>query len=224
MLDVFVVAVFVGILQFGFLASASPQVGIYLFSAAVLLSMIVTIVQSRLARVKEDGPAPMHGPGMASLPAALLSMLLLGAGLVLPLMEAEKWLFWNRDYSVVTATLAMAKEGDYVLALVVAVFVAILPLAMLAGQVMLVVLPASKGRAGGLGLFLRHLSKWTMVDVFALGLLIVLVQIGGIADVSPRLGLACFLGGALLSVLTTWLMKARKDEAILATRTGTHRR
>jgi len=46
-----------------------------------------------------------------------------------------------------------------------------------------------------------------MIDVLALGVLIVAVQLGGIADVSPRPGLGCVLGSVFLSAFVSWLAR-----------------
>jgi len=103
MLDVFVAVSLVGAIQFGFLATATPRIGIYLFSTAVL---------------RRSGPK--H------------------AALVRTLEEVDKWI---------------------------------------------------------------------MIDVFALGVLIVAVQLGGIADVSPPPGLGCFLASVILSASESWLIR-----------------
>jgi len=209
MLDVFVVAVFVGAVRFGFLASATPRFGIYLFSGVVLLSMLITYLELRLARGSAEQAPANAAPSLAALPVAILSFLFLAAGLELPLMEVRKWLFWNREYSVLTATRAMAKDGHYLIAGIVATFVVALPLAKLAGQIghLFVRRPTAR-RRGRLVAFFELLDKWAMIDVFALGMLIVVVKIGSVADVSPRLGLACFFAGVFLSASTSWLMKS----------------
>lgn len=208
MLDVFVVAVFVGAVQFGFLASASPRFGLYLFSGAVILSMLATFLEFRLARVEDDGGRSGGGrPSLGSLPMALLAILFLCAGLELPLMEVSKWHFWNREYSVLSATAAMVKEGRYLMAGIVALFVVAIPLVVLAGQIAFVLIQRSDNRSGKWASLLGHVSRWAMVDVFALGLLIVIVKIGGVAEASPRLGLACLMAGVFFSKAATWLMR-----------------
>lgn len=208
MLDVFVIAVFVGAVQFGFLASASPRFGLFLFSGTVILSMVATFLEFRLARAKADG-APSRGvvPSLISLPMAVLAILFLSAGLDLPLMEVSKWHFWNREYSVLTATAAMVRDGRVLMAGIVALFVVAIPLVTLAGQIAYVFVQRSKRRSGKWASFLGHLNRWAMVDVFALGLLIVIVKIGSIADASPRLGMACFMAGVFFSKATTWLLR-----------------
>jgi paraquat-inducible protein A len=208
MLDVFVVAVFVGAVQFGFLASAAPRYGLYLFSGAVILSMLATFLEHHLARVKDDGPRSRGGhPSLSSLPMAFLAILFLCAGLDLPLMEVTKWHFWNREYSVLSAIAAMLQEGKYLMAVIVILFVIAIPFVTLVGQIAFVLSQRSTKRFGKWASFLEHLSRWAMIDVFALGLLIVIVKIGAVADASPRLGLACFLAGVFFSKCTTWLMR-----------------
>jgi paraquat-inducible protein A len=54
MLDVFVVAVFIVATQLGWLISAEPRIGLYLFAAAVLMSMIATMIIEKLAS-RTDG-------------------------------------------------------------------------------------------------------------------------------------------------------------------------
>ena len=53
MLDVFVVAVIIVAAKLGVLASAEPEIGIYYFGASVLLAMVTTAFQERLAGRKK---------------------------------------------------------------------------------------------------------------------------------------------------------------------------
>jgi paraquat-inducible protein A len=208
MLDVFVVMVFTGSVQFGFLTRAYPRYGLYLFSGAVLLSMVATFLEFRLARgeAPEEGSEP-RGPSLVVLPVAFLALLFLVAGFALPLMETKKWVFWKVDYSVMTATLAMVREGQYLLAGMMGLFVIVVPTLALSGQVLLVLLRRFGRRTGRLLAILGFLDRWTMMDVFALGLLIVLVKIGAVADVSPRVGLASLILGVIFSGATSWLIR-----------------
>ena len=56
MLDVFVVAVIVVTVKLGVLAKAEPRNGIYVFGAAILVSMVVTFLADNLAK-RPRGPA-----------------------------------------------------------------------------------------------------------------------------------------------------------------------
>jgi paraquat-inducible protein A len=207
MLDVFVVTSLVGAIQFGVLAEASPRIGIYLFAAAVLSCLLVTFLESRLAHGPEK-TAPAQGPqSLTALPIALLALLFLGAGMVLPLMEMNKWIFWSRDFSILGAVAGMFGEGQYALAGMIVLFVIIAPLVKLLGQFLLIFLRRTGPKRSALVQSLEILDKWMMIDVFALGVVIVAVQLGGIADVSPRAGLGCFLAGVFLSASLSWIIK-----------------
>lgn len=209
MLDVFVVAVLVGAVRFGFLASATPRYGLSLFAGAVLLSMVATFLEFRLCRLDAEELAVPRTRSLASLPVGILALLLLGAGLALPLMEVKTWVFWKRDYSVLSATAALAGEGKILVTVVVSLFVVAIPLATLGGEIALVVVGRFREEPPRWAGVLAALTKWAMIDVFALGLLIVLVKIGSIADVSPRAGLACLLAGVFFSAATASLARSR---------------
>jgi len=101
----------------------------------------------------------------------------------------------------------MAREGRYLMAGVVAVLVVAIPFATIGAQIALIIVRRSKAPSRKLVTFLGFLDKWTMIDVFALATLIVVVKIGAVADVSPRLGLGCLAAGIFLSMSTSWLMK-----------------
>lgn len=207
MVDVFVVVALVGAIQFGFLATATPRIGVYLFSGAVLCCMVATFLESRLAFSSEKPDRAQGSHSLAALPIALLALLLLGAGLVLPLMETKKWLFWRQDFSILGAVEGMVLEGRYALAGMVILFVVVTPLGELLGKILLLFLRRSGPKHAALIRTLELVNKWMMIDVFALGVLIVAAQLGGLADISPRPGLGCFLGAVFLSATLSWVIR-----------------
>ncbi len=207
MLDVFVVVALVGAIQFGLLATARPRIGIYLFSVAVLLCMLATFLESRLAQGPEKTDVSRGSRSLAALPIALLALLFLGAGLTLPLLETTKWIFWKQDFSVLGAVGEMVRDGRYALVGMVVLFVILVPVAKLLGQILLLFLRRRGTESGTLARILEIMDRWMMLDVFALGVLVVAVQLGGIADVSPRAGLGCFLASVFLSTSLSWIVK-----------------
>ena len=52
----------------------------------------------------------------------LLSAVLLAIGLSLPLLKIQQMIFWKSEYSVIRGVLELAKQGDYVLAVVIFFF------------------------------------------------------------------------------------------------------
>jgi len=207
MLDVFVVVALVGSIQFGLLATATPRIGIYLFSGAVLSCMVATVLESRLAFSSEKPGRVWGSPSLAALPIALLTLLLLVAGLALPLMEMKKWLFWRQEFSILGAVGGMAREGQYALAGMVVLFVMVAPLGKLLGQILLLFLRRSGPKHAALIRTIELVDRWMMIDVFALGVLIVAVQVGSLADVSPRPGLGCFMAAVFLSASLSWVIR-----------------
>jgi paraquat-inducible protein A len=117
--------------------------------------------------------------------------------LCLPLMQVEKWVFWDDQYSVLSASWEMAASGELPLAATVLVFVVLLPAAPMIGLCWLHWWRPS-GRAARALLFV---DRWAMLDIFGLALLVVAVKIGDIAAVRPRPGLWWLLAAVCLSAL-----------------------
>jgi paraquat-inducible protein A len=206
MLDVYVVAVFVGALQLGFLAEARSAVGLYVFTAAILCSMIATHAVERAKGYRSA--IDLEGASRRrAVPERLLSCAAFGLfaiGLLLPLMEVEKWVFWSNDYSIVSSLGTMVHEGEYGLLALVCVFIVLVPLAHHAG--MLLLRWARRLSEPALKAVLR-IEEWSMFDVFALALAVVAIQASRSVGVTPRVGLWCLLASAALSIADHWLLR-----------------
>jgi paraquat-inducible protein A len=206
MLDVFVVAILVGSVQLGVLSEGRARPGIYVFAAAILWSMIATVAVHRLSARSGPGPAtavarvgPRIGPPAGKWRSAAAGVLFL-LGLSLPLMEVEKWVFWDHRYSVLTATWSMARGGQALLAATVFLFVVLLPAARFLGLSWL-----QWGRPSRRAMrAVLAIDKWAMLDVFGLALLVVAVKIGDIASVRARPGLWVLLAAVFLSAYDSW--------------------
>ncbi len=202
MLDVFVIAILIGALSLGILANASARDGIYVFAAAILLSMITTMRVAAWAEARAGHPAladvPLGGPRGRW--RSLLTLIVFVGGLFFPLMELEKLVFWKNEYSLVRGIVVMWEEGEIPLALFLLVFAVLLPLARLVGLVALRFGRAPKGVESGV----RRLEKWSMLDVFVLALLVVAAKIGDAARFEPRIGFWLLLAAAGLALFDSW--------------------
>jgi paraquat-inducible protein A len=127
---------------------------------------------------------------------------LLVVGLSLPLMKIEKFVFWKNDYSVFTGVIGLIGDKQILLAAVVFFFSMLFPFVKLAA--LLVVWWARLKNADREKLlhWLGILGKWSMLDVFAVSILIVLVKLGPLANVEPQPGLYFFCGAILFSMGT----------------------
>ena len=208
MLDVLVVILFAGAVKLGLIADATVLSGAYVFGAAILLSMIVVMLIAGIA-----GPEHRYlsSPRKRSflLPLlAITSLLLLAAGLVLPMMRVEKWLLWQEDYSVISGALKLVADGELLLALGFFLFVIALPMLV---QLALVVLSLMQLFGNGSKRAIAALiefQRWAMVDVFALALCIALIRLAEMATIEPRIGLYCFTAAVLVTPLVSFRLRA----------------
>lgn len=213
MLDVLVVILFAGAVKLGLIANARILYGAYVYGAAILMSMVAAVLMGSVA-----GPAPSlsRKPRARSwlLPLlALLGLLLLFLGMLMPLMQVEKWVFWHESYSIFTGALKLVIDGEFVMAAGFTLFVIVLPLVLYLSQVMLSFYQLT-GRGGGRAVaWLVEFDRWVMTDVFALALFVAIVRLGQWTTVTPRLGLYFFGAAIAVSPLVSfWLRRLYRRE------------
>jgi paraquat-inducible protein A len=133
----------------------------------------------------------------------LASIATLVVGLCLPLMKIEKLIFWKNNYSVFTGIIALVQENQFLLAAVLFFFSMVFPFVKLAALLYLWWAPLRESRRQRAIKWLGRLGKWSMLDVFAVSILIVLVKLGPLASVTPQPGLYVFCIAILASMVTT---------------------
>jgi paraquat-inducible protein A len=156
------------------------------------------IVSAKVKSLSQKYPHHFEVPVLILLSAACLIV-----GLSLPLMKVEKMLFWKNDYSVFTGIVSLAKENQLILALIVFFFSMVFPFIKLASLLVLWWARLSEARRQNAFHWLGLLGKWSMLDVFAVSILIVLVKLGPLARVTPEPGLYFFCSAILASMLVT---------------------
>lgn len=138
--------------------------------------------------------------------ALVLSTILLFIGLSLPLMDAQTGILWKRwksSYSVWTGVVALWHQNELLLAAVLFFFSMVFPLAKLVALAVIWYVRLADEQRVALLRWLEALGKWSMLDVFAVAILIVLVKLGPLANVQPRSGVYFFAAAILASMLTT---------------------
>jgi len=140
-------------------------------------------------------------------PATLLiSTVLLFIGLSLPLLQTQQQFFWKKwenSYSVWAGVKALSHQGDYFLAGVLFFFSIVFPLAKLISLAVIWFVKLREDQRATLLHWLGLLGKWSMLDVFVVAILIVLVKLGPMARVEPRIGVYFFAAAIVASMLTT---------------------
>lgn len=151
---------------------------------------------------------PRSGQSAAVVGLLLAAAVSLALGLSLPVMQVEKFIFWESDYSIVTGVIGLLADGEYLLAAIIFFFSVVFPV------VKLVVLwrvwqnPMTHARRFRLLRALSKLGKWSMLDVFAVAILVVAGKLRAVADLEPRVGIYLFAIGVVLSMLATaWIQR-----------------
>lgn len=147
-------------------------------------------------------------PGRWWVPSGLVvAMLLLVAGLVLPVMRVQKLVFWKDDYSILTGVKALWDDGQWFLAVVIALFSVTFPILKLAGLLGVWFSPMRRDQRGRLLFWVDVLGRWSMLDVFVVAVTIVVMSSKAALDATPRAGLYVFAAGVGLSMVLTMAME-----------------
>jgi len=178
MLDVFVVFGLIGCVRLGLLAEASVEQGIYYFSAGVLLSLFAASVMG-LYRTE-----PQYETPVANLWDVIGAGLLI-AGFCLPLMDLSKWKLWDHQFSLLSAMPVLSASGEWLLAILLLVFVIVTPALAYLLRLNPPWLSATR--------WIQKLARWQMLDVFVLSLGVILIKLSYDAEMTPKSGFWCLL-------------------------------
>lgn len=128
--------------------------------------------------------------------------LLLGFGLVLPLVRFETLYFFTEIPSLLAIVSSLWQTGNTLLCLIVILVSVVLPVMKMIGLAA-EASGAGKGRAGSLFYHhvIPHLSKWSMMDVLLVAIVIVAAKGTGLASAFTQPGLWCYAGSAIISGL-----------------------
>lgn len=136
----------------------------------------------------------------------LKALLLVGAsfafalGITLPLMRFESFYLFSTDASLVEVILSLWSGGDGLLALLVGLVSIVFPL----GKLLLVAAEqvAKEGavREGVLDRLVPVLSKWSMMDVLLVAIVIFATKTSGLAQAFTQPGLWFYAGSSLAVV------------------------
>jgi len=112
-------------------------------------------------------------------------------------------MFWNITYSVWTGVVALWEQREFVLAIVVFFSSMIFPIVKLFSLAVIWFKKLPDEKRTRLLHWLGILGKWSMLDVFVVAILIVLVKLGPLVKIEPRVGVYVFAAAIVSSMLTT---------------------
>ncbi len=132
----------------------------------------------------------------------------LALGLILPLVRFERLYFFNETPSLIDIVVSLWQGGDGALAVLVALFSIVFPVLKLLGLALEALAPVSSPEQRGL---LRRLvpllSRWSMMDVLLVALVIVAAKTSGLAEAFTQPGLWFYAASAMLAGILHALLK-----------------
>ena len=148
-----------------------------------------------------------------------IALLLFGAafflalGISLPIVEFQKLYFFKDAPSLVELFAGLWSEGSVIIALAVLLFSLVLPLLKLAIVFVTALAPETAiARSNAIG-WAGVLSKWSMMDVLLVALVIFAAKSSGIADAFAQPGLWFYAASALCGATAAALIKKENGKA-----------
>ncbi|MDT8427190.1 MAG: paraquat-inducible protein A [Pseudomonadales bacterium] len=200
MLDIFIVAITFGAANLGVLSKVQVHWGVYVYGAGVILAMLAAFCLSWLvnqAKPKKADSIAIPGTHWGRLLHGIAFICFI-AGIFLPLAEIQKWLFWENSYTLASALVHFFAAGEYLLPLVLFLFVIALPILhfILTG-----VLRWQSSVHSKLLVATEFLDEWAMFDVYMLAMLLVMIKLSDNASVSLESGFWLLAAAALINII-----------------------
>jgi paraquat-inducible protein A len=133
----------------------------------------------------------------------LASFAALVAGLLLPAITIRS-MFIGRDFSLLDSVVAFGEQGDWFLFIVTFVFTIVFPLfKTVTGLALWFVIDATGSFARPVLGWLAALSKWSMLDVFIIALIVLVADGRLLSSADIRIGAVAFSAAVLVSTWAT---------------------
>ncbi|WP_421791698.1 paraquat-inducible protein A [Hyphobacterium sp.] len=111
-----------------------------------------------------------HGRGgVAARLLILVSAVCLAAGLLSPMLETRRLIFFTDAHSLIDVTRALLETGQYLLGLVILVFSILFPIGK---AIYLSAVNAGWARGRSALVWVDRLGKWSMIDVFIAAIIV----------------------------------------------------
>jgi paraquat-inducible protein A len=144
-----------------------------------------------------------HGRRLDVLGPLALATAILPLALLLPVVHFSWALKADTTFSVLTGTFDLLDSGHTFIGLLILTFSIIFPTTKILALYTLWFVPLPAARTGSSLRWLEFLGKWSMLDVFVVGILVGTLDLGILAETTPRVGAYVFTGMVLLSMAAT---------------------
>lgn len=140
----------------------------------------------------------------------LLALALLVIGLSQPILSLEKFYIFGNEVSLLSALEQLANQNDWGLFALVGAFSVLFPMIKVSLLIVIANEPAKTAKHAKHLKWLATYSKWSMLDVFVVALLVVSVKLGALAQVNLELGIYAFAASVILTMLVSNWMGTHK--------------
>ncbi len=145
----------------------------------------------------------------------LVAAVCFGIGIVTPIIRVEKLYFFTQTPSLVQIIYETAIAGSWLIAAAVAIFSILFPMIKLSVIFLNAFAPGSMGTSPALLKWSGLLSKWSMMDVLLVALVIFAAKSSGLATAMAQPGLWFYAASAICGATAAALLK-KQDTAPLS--------
>ena len=135
----------------------------------------------------------------------LLALILIVVGLTAPALKITSMFVFTREYSILGGILSLFEDGQTLLGIILLLFSVVFPLAKnLLALFCILILERRPKSVKRIVSVIGQLSKWSMVDVFAIALVVLVMNGQLLSSANIDAGVGLFAAGILLSTLATF--------------------
>lgn len=137
----------------------------------------------------------------------LVALVLLAIGLINPILTLEKFYFFSNTVSLWSALETLANEAEWGLFVLLGSFSVVFPVLKILMLLLIWNLEDATGERHRQHLrWLETYSKWSMLDVFVVALLVVSVKLGAMVEARVEFGIYAFAASVVLTMLlSNWI-------------------
>lgn len=157
----------------------------------------------------------------------VVNLLLLGAlgllfyGLQSPILRLEQLYFFSNTISLLSALHELAQQAEWGLFVLVGTFSVVFPIIKNLLLLLIWNFDRAQGEAHRRHLrWLANYSRWSMLDVFVVALLVVSVKLGALAEAHVEIGIYAFAASIMLTMLVSAWIGSHADETARPPDTG----
>jgi len=137
----------------------------------------------------------------------LLALGLLVIGLISPILTLEKFYFFSNTVSLWSALGQLAGQAEWGLFVLIGAFSVLFPVLKILMLLLIWNVEAERGESHRRHLkWLAEYSKWSMLDVFVVALLVVSIKLGALAEAHVEHGVYAFAASVVVTMLVSnWI-------------------